>query len=246
MSKLYFYYGTVCSSKTLNLLAVYKNYEIQGRKAILIKPECDSRTEDIESRAGLNAHPDIILKKSDSILESIKTFLNNEYELKSEKIPEILLKSIDAVIVDECQFLTVSQINELRQLSIGVYIEYSKITKKSSSKINKISISNHNENIPSNTIEYELPVLCYGLRTDCEGNLWDASAVLMAQADELHEVKTVCSFCNKRAVFSAINPEEQSKSTSEGVFKPSWNYFIPVCPEHYFSLKNKETKTCKN
>lgn len=242
MSKLYFYYGTVCSSKTLNLLAVYKNYELQGRKAILIKPCCDTRTEDIESRAGLSAHPDIFLDKNDSVFEKLKDYLN---KINSKtKVPELMLKSIDAIIVDECQFLTPDQIKELRQISIGINVEYSKVTKNSFSKIKSIRISSHDENIPINSLEYELPVLCYGLRTDCNGILWDASAVLMAQADELHEIKTVCSFCNKRAVFSSINPEVANKSTD--LVNPSWNYYIPVCPEHYFSINKTEKKPCKD
>jgi len=239
MSKLYFYYGTVSSSKTLNLLAVYKNYELQGRKALLIKTSCDTRTEKIESRAGMSATPDIILNKEDSVFESIKNYLNNESLKKQENVPEILLKNIDAVIVDECQFLTVEQVKELRQLSIGVNFTYSKVTKKSQLTIKNISISNHNEDIPKDTVEYSIPVLCYGLRTDSNGCLWDAASILMAQADEIHEIKTVCSFCNKRAVFSAINPETKDESISD-IINPSWNYYIPVCPEHYFFLKNKK------
>ena len=37
-----------------------------------------------------------------------------------------------------------------------------------------------------------IPVLCYGLRTDFQGNLFEGSRVLLAVADELREVRSVC------------------------------------------------------
>ena len=43
-----------------------------------------------------------------------------------------------------------------------------------------------------------VPVLCYGLRVDFRGELFPGSAALLAWADELREVRTVC-FCGKKA-----------------------------------------------
>ena len=50
--------------------------------------------------------------------------------------------------------------------------------------------------------DYDCPVICYGLRTDFLGNLFDASARLMAIADVIEEVPTVC-WCGKKAHFNA-------------------------------------------
>ena len=235
MSKLYFYYGTVCSSKTLNLLAVYKNYEIQGRKALLLKPKCDTRSQTIESRAGIKTEPDIILEENSVIILEILNYIN-----KLNLSPETVKNYIEAIIVDECQFLSKRQIQELRMLSIGVDICYDNINGKLT-YYPSIKSSEINNEYNKNMITINPPVMCYGLRTKFDGELWDASAILMAYSDEIHEIKTICSFCNRRAVFSSINPNyndcntENTTSVSNPI-TPSWNKFIPVCPKHYFLL----------
>ena len=43
-----------------------------------------------------------------------------------------------------------------------------------------------------------IPVLCYGLRTDFQGNLFPGSAALLALSDEMREVRTICH-CGKKA-----------------------------------------------
>ena len=49
----------------------------------------------------------------------------------------------------------------------------------------------------------EIPVICYGLRTDFKGDLFEGSAALMAYADELNEFKNNCSICDSMARFNA-------------------------------------------
>ena len=55
MSKLYFRYGAMGSSKTANALMVRYNYEEKGKNAVLLKPELDSREGErvVRSRMGL-------------------------------------------------------------------------------------------------------------------------------------------------------------------------------------------------
>ena len=48
------------------------------------------------------------------------------------------------------------------------------------------------------TDELDIPVLCYGLRTDFQGNLFTGSEQLLAWADELTEIKTICH-CGRKA-----------------------------------------------
>ena len=47
-----------------------------------------------------------------------------------------------------------------------------------------------------------IPVMCFGLRTDFQGNLFEGSARLLAIADELKEIKTICH-CGKKAIMVA-------------------------------------------
>ena len=47
-----------------------------------------------------------------------------------------------------------------------------------------------------------IPIICYGLRTDFRGNLFEGSMRLFEVADSLEEVKTTCAFCNRKAIFN--------------------------------------------
>ena len=46
--------------------------------------------------------------------------------------------------------------------------------------------------------DLKVPVMCYGLRVDFQGNLFPGSAALLAWADEMREVRTICH-CGKKA-----------------------------------------------
>jgi thymidine kinase len=52
------------------------------------------------------------------------------------------------------------------------------------------------------THEQNIPVICYGLRTDFRRNLFPGAQRLMELADSIEEVKTTCNFCNRKAVFN--------------------------------------------
>lgn len=99
--KLYFKYGTMNSSKTMNLLMVAHKYEQQNKKIILIKPMIDVRfgKDYITSRTGMK-------RKADFVIDSY------------ERIPESYGKDIYCVLVDEAQFLSPEQVDDLRILSL--------------------------------------------------------------------------------------------------------------------------------
>lgn len=49
---------------------------------------------------------------------------------------------------------------------------------------------------------YDVPVICYGLRTDFRMSLFPGSQRLMELADTIEEIKNTCQYCNKKAVFN--------------------------------------------
>lgn len=100
MAKLYFRHGAVGSAKTLNLLAVAHNYSRQGKRVRVIKPAFDTRfgARSVASRAGLEREADIVLGEDDAI-------------------PESAFSGCHCVLVDEAQFLTPRQVEELRELT---------------------------------------------------------------------------------------------------------------------------------
>ncbi len=105
MAKLYYRHGAMGSAKTLNLLAVRHNYELQGKKVILIKPAVDIRfgNDLIHSRAGLEHHADILVE-ADTVL-NYKDF-----------------EGMSCVLVDECQFLSEFLVEQLRDITRALNI----------------------------------------------------------------------------------------------------------------------------
>ncbi len=98
MSKLYFRYGAMNSGKTTALLQVAHNYEEKGMRVLLMKPAIDTKGDNlIVSRLGISRPVDVLLTKEDTIIKY----------LPDTDIP------LGAIIVDEAQFLTPEQVNEL-------------------------------------------------------------------------------------------------------------------------------------
>lgn len=99
--KMYFYYGVMGSSKTANALMTRFSWIDKGKKVALLKPSIDNRdgATTVKSRAGLSA--EAILVYPDS------------------KITDVLpdpVETYDNIIVDEAQFLTAKQVEELRAI----------------------------------------------------------------------------------------------------------------------------------
>ena len=59
-----------------------------------------------------------------------------------------------------------------------------------------------------------IPVMCYGLRTDFKGELFEGSYALLVMADKIEEVKTIC-WCGKKATFNA-RFDQQGRVLKEG------------------------------
>lgn len=103
---LYYKYGTVGSSKSANLLMAEFDYTSKGRNVLLLKPSIDTRDLGaVVSRVGIQK--DCISFSSEDSL--IKIYEN---EMMKREI-----EHFDAIIIDEVQFSTVQQINELIALS---------------------------------------------------------------------------------------------------------------------------------
>lgn len=165
MAKLYFKYGVMGSSKTAQALITKFNYEERGMKVWLIKPQIDNRDGEniVISRAGLSS-PAYVLPYSEDLYQS--------YQRMSGKV--------DVIIVDECQFLSEAQVDQLSML----------------------------------VIDYNVPVLCFGLRADFRTKMFPGSKRLMEIADSITEIKTVCS-CGRKATVN-VRLDENGRIITEG------------------------------
>ena len=78
-----------------------------------------------------------------------------------------------------------------------------------------------------------IPVMCFGLRTDFQGNLFEGSAKLLAIADELKEIKTICH-CGKKAIMVA-RLDSDGKVIKEGAqIEIGGNEkYVSLCRKHW-------------
>lgn len=105
MSKLFYYYGSMASAKTLRLLSTAYNFEEKGVQIMVLKPALDTRDGEgiIRSRAGLERKC-IMIDKDVNLYKAIKAYRN---------VLDAQLESLKWIIIDECQFLTEEQVDQL-------------------------------------------------------------------------------------------------------------------------------------
>lgn len=152
MSKLYFRYGAMNCGKTTSLLQVAHNYEERDMNVLILKPSIDTKGDNrIVTRIGLKRKVDHLIGKDENLNDYLKTVDEN----------------IACILVDESQFLTRDQVDEL--------FMFSKLK--------------------------DIPVICYGLRTDFKTIAFPGSLRLFEVADTLEELYTICR-CGKRAKFN--------------------------------------------
>lgn len=181
MAKLYFKYGAMGSSKTAQALITRYNYEENDLRVWLIKPSADNRDGEavIRSRIGLEGVAQILSPEAD-VLEIFRT----------EQLGQC-----DVIIVDECQFLTEAQIDQLRAI-----------------------VDEHN-----------VPVMCFGLRTDFQCHLFAGSRRLMEVADTIQEIKTICDCGAKATVNARIDSEGHIVTQGEQLFLGGNDSYIAMC-----------------
>ncbi len=78
-----------------------------------------------------------------------------------------------------------------------------------------------------------IPVLCYGLRTDFQANLFEGSQYLLAWADQLEELKTIC-YCGRKANFVLrLNAAGEVVKDGEQIQIGGNDSYLSVCRRHY-------------
>ncbi len=110
MGKLYFKYGAMGSSKTAQALMCKFNYEQKGFNVFLMKPSIDNRTVKdgkalVSSRIGLISEC-LEFNKNDNFFEICSKFS--------------IIDNKNVLIIDECQFLTKQQVNQLKDISLQI------------------------------------------------------------------------------------------------------------------------------
>lgn len=83
----------------------------------------------------------------------------------------------------------------------------------------------------------DTPIMCYGLKTSYTGDLFPAIAKLIPFAEDVSEIKTTCTFCNKKATHNLLVRDK--KAIYEGAFvnvegENVNDKYYAVCREHFY------------
>ncbi len=79
-----------------------------------------------------------------------------------------------------------------------------------------------------------VPVIAYGLRTDFQGNFFEGSLWLMAWADTIEEVKTIC-WCGKKAICNARVVNGQVIKEGDQILLGGSSQYVSLCRKHWQS-----------
>ncbi|MEA3037484.1 MAG: thymidine kinase [Sphingomonadales bacterium] len=91
--------------------------------------------------------------------------------------------------------------------------------------------------------ELDVPVLCYGLRTDFQGNLFEGSATLLALADKLVELKAICECGRKATMNLRVDTEGHAVRAGEQTEIGGNDRYIALCRRHFMErLKEAEAR----
>lgn len=203
MAKLYFKYGAMKSGKTTDIIKTYYNYKEKGMNVLIMKPGDDKKAgSNIQSRSGAELNADYVVPSNIDVYQLITYHLIDN--------------NVDVIIVDEAQFLTSKQVDELSEV----------------------------------VDQFDIPVLCYGLRADAFSNMFPGSQRLFEISDKIEELKAICK-CGKKATFNLrlnkINGElipvfEGEQVSIDGIDAE----YDSVCRPCYKKLRRKYEKKKEN
>jgi thymidine kinase len=86
----------------------------------------------------------------------------------------------------------------------------------------------------------DIPVMAYGLRADFQGKLFEGSYHLLALADTIEEVKTVCWYCDKKAIMNMRCKDGVPVFEGEQIQIGGNESYIPVCRKCYAAAKRRQ------
>ena len=193
MAKLYFYYASMNAGKSTTLLQADFNYRERGQATMLFTAGVDERAGRgvIASRLGVSA---------------AATPFDGATDLEACALERHRGEALACVLVDEAQFLSTAQVDQLARLAD----------------------------------RHGIPVLCYGLRTDFRGDLFPGSARLLAIADALVEIKSVCE-CGRKATMN-LRVDGEGRAIGEGAQTDIGGNerYVALCRRHFVEALSGE------
>ena len=175
------------AGKSTMLLQANHNYLERGMKPQIYTSDLDDRfgEGEIVSRIGLKSKANIFNTKTNIYKEIVSLDINYK---------------VDCVLIDEAQFLTQKQVEQLGKI---------------------VDVLN-------------IPVLTFGIRTDFKGDLFEGSKYLLAWADNLKEIKTIC-YCGRKATkVLRVNDKGQVVTDGTQIEIGGEERYVSVCRRHFY------------
>lgn len=190
MAKLYFRYGAMNSGKSTALMQVAHNYEEQGMRVLILKPQVDTKGGgQLVSRLGVTRTADVLVGPELDVFRTV------QQAAAAHDTP------LACVLCDESQFFTPAQADELFRV----------------------------------TVELNVPVICYGLRSDFSLKGFPGSTRLLELAHTIEEMKTICA-CGRKATCNArrVNGQFVFEGAQIAIDQVDDVQYVSMCPQCYF------------
>jgi thymidine kinase len=189
--KLIFKYGTMKSGKSLHLLATAHNFNEHSIPFLIFKSKIND--ERINSYEVLGNKVCVMIDTNDNLYRIITKYIESLYYTGYENPKWIL--------VDEAQFLTKKQVEELAAIADN----------------------------------FGISIICYGLRTDFQTNLFEGSKRLFELADSFEEIKTSCP-CNHKTIFNIRrNKDNEIITDGKQIEIGNSEKYDSICRKCYFT-----------
>ena len=191
MAKLYFRYGAMNSGKSTALMQVAHNYEEQGMRVLILKPQVDTKGGgELVSRLGVRRKADLLVPPEMDVFAAVQQ--------------AAAAAPLACVLCDESQFFTPQQAEELFMV----------------------------------TVELNIPVICYGLRSDFSLEGFPGSPRLLELAHTIEEMKTICT-CGRKATCNCrkVNGEFVFEGEQVAIDLQNDVQYVSMCPQCYFKAR---------
>ena len=194
MAKLYFRYGAMNSGKSTALMQVAHNYEEQGMRVLILKPQIDTKGGgELLSRLGVRRKADLLIPPACDVFAAVQAASAGPTPLA-------------CVLCDESQFFTPTQAEQLFLV----------------------------------TVELNIPVICYGLRTDFSLKGFPGSTRLLELAHTVEEMKTICT-CGRKAICNCrrVNGAFVFEGEQVAIDQQNNVEYVSMCPQCYFRARRE-------
>jgi thymidine kinase len=197
MAKLYFYYSAMNAGKTTTLLQSAYNYAERGMRTLILTPQLDTRAERLSS-SGPSGH---LLPQAGEGNPARPAAADSNMGVVASRI---------GLRANARRFTRDDDLLAIAQADIAAHGQLDCVLVDEAQFLSKAQAWQLGDIVDA----LGIPVLAYGLRTDFRGELFEGSQYLLAWADNLIEIKTICHSGKKATM--VVRVDEHGRAVTDG------------------------------